>query len=105
MSGLVLLGTSKHTTSTSAAYTFQPDASVADSNVLDPPQSWRVRIWADTDIFVHVDTTAVDATASDYPLGAKDSRENIFVVPPGGFVSVLAQSAAGNVWFTRVKHG
>ncbi len=106
MSALNLIGpTVAHATSTSAAWTFQPDASVADPNALDTPQSWRCRIIADTDVFIHIDTTDVDATASDFLLPAKATMQNVFVVPPGGFVSILAASSAGDAWVTRVKHG
>ena len=105
MSALVLLApTIKQAITTDVAFAFQPDAGVEDSNVQSPPQSWRVRFWSDVDCWIHVDNTEVAATASDFPVTAKDSRQNTFVIPPGGFISVLAQSASGNAYFTRVKH-
>jgi len=105
MSALVLLApTVKQAITTDAAFSFQPDTNSADANPNDNPQSWRVRFWSDVDCWIHVDKTEVAATASDFPVTAKDSRQNTFVIPPGGFISVLAQSASGDAYFSRVKH-
>ena len=53
---------------------------------------------------VHIDNSAVDAVAADFYLPAKDTRENVFAIPPGGYISVLAASTAGNVYASRIKH-
>jgi hypothetical protein len=106
MGAFVLLGTTSHAV-TSTAYTFQPDAGVADGNVQDPPQSWRVRVWGDVNFHVHVDSAAVDAVAaSDAPV-ADHYNGIIVVVPAGGYLSVIKKvgEADGTCWFTRVKHG
>jgi hypothetical protein len=99
-SPLVLLGTTSASL-TGAPLTFDPDAGVADGNVQNTPQSWRVRVWADQDF--HVSTSGDDATASDCPVAAGYEGITV-VVSPGGNLSVISAGTNGNVWFTRIKH-
>jgi hypothetical protein len=120
MSALVILGTTSHalavtpavvadplatppvigSPATPVAVTWQPDNSASDLGET-VPHSWRVRVWSDVDAFVHVDTSAVDASSVDLPLAAKWSGIEV-VVAPSGYVSVISAGVAGTVWATRV---
>ena len=101
MDALVLLGTTTQPL-TATPYTFQPDAGVADSNVQNNPQSWKVRVWSDVNF--HVRTDGQPATTSDMPVTAGLKGVTV-ALPPGGSMSVVKQAGAadGTVWFTRVK--
>jgi hypothetical protein len=101
MSALVLLGTTTHGL-TSTVYTFTPDAGVADSNVQDTPQSWRVRLWSPQPFHVAV---GADATTNDCPVAGGYEGLTI-ALPPGESLSVVKQSSADDstIFFARVKH-
>ncbi len=98
---LVLLGTTS-TSLTDTAFTFDPDSGVADGNVQNTPQSWRVRVWADQDF--HVSTSGANATTADAPVAGGYDGITV-VIPQGGNLSVISAGTNGDVWFTRVKKG
>jgi len=78
------------------------DSSTPDAGETTP-QSFRIRLWGDVDFHVHVDTTAVDATTSDFPVAGKYHGVEV-VVPPRGFLSVISNGVDGNFWASRIKH-
>jgi hypothetical protein len=86
---------------TGAAYTFQPDAGVADSNIQNNPKPWIIRVWGDVIFHVAINR---DATNLDMPV-ADQFNGILLEVPPGGSISVVKKAGQpdGLVWFTHVK--
>lgn len=101
MSAFSIVSSTSHAV-TGAAYTFQPDAGVADSNIQNNPKPWLIRVWGDVNFHVRMD--GQDATTNDMPVAAGLGGV-VLSLPPGGSVSVIKQSGQsdGNCWFSHVK--
>lgn len=101
MSAFVVISTHKEAV-TSTAAAFQLDAGVADSNPLNEPKPWLIRVWSDVAICIRADGQA--ASQSDFPIAAGREGELINLAA-GGSLSVITQAGQsdGTVFFSHVK--